>query len=209
MHYVFSMTFASAILATLFAVSTTAQEHPEATHPPAIEVDAVTGAAFPVVAFVREVEMSFPQSSDRVCPMFDPRTRPDRLGIRLVKTLYEPADGTLKGLTLRIGFQPGARAHGQEISADRFSTTVVVHHDVEAGVLKFLNIYGNIEDEQVTITCVSGENSGTVVTYQNRILGFHDYGVSAVTDYVESKGIEETALHWRDAILDELDGVTK
>lgn len=167
------------------------------------------GTPFPIVAFVRETSMSFPQSSDRVCPMFDPRTRPDELGIRLTETLYEPADGTLKGLTLRMGFRPGAHAHGQPIAANRFSTTVVIHHDVEAGVLKFLNIYGNIEDEQITITCKSGENGGTVATYQNRIMGFHDYGVDAVTNYVESNAIEASALQWRDAIFDELDGVTK
>ncbi len=82
---------------------------------------------------------------------------------------------------------------------------MVIHHDIKAGVLKYLNIYGNIEDEQITITCVPGANGGTVATLQNRILGFHDYGVEAVTDYVDTGGIERSALRWRDAIMEELD----
>ncbi len=50
-----------------------------------------------------------------------------------------------------------------------------------------------------------GRNGGTVATLQNRILGFHDYGVEAVTDYVDTGGIERSALQWRDAIIDELE----
>ena len=50
-----------------------------------------------------------------------------------------------------------------------------------------------------------GRNGGTVATLQNRILGFHDYGVEAVTDYVDTGGIERSALQWRDAILEELE----
>ena len=80
---------------------------------------------------------------------------------------------------------------------------------IETRVLKYLNIYGNIEDEQITITCVPGANGGTVATLRNRILGFHDYGVEAVTDYVEAICIEETALHWRDVIMQELDGAAE
>lgn len=171
----------------------------------ATQPGAIKEAAFPVVAFVREVELSFPQSPDRVCPLFDPRTRPDPLGIQRVETLYEPKDGTLKGLTLRIGFRPGARAHGNELTPDRFSTTVVIHHDIDAGVLKYLNIYANIEDEQITVTCVSNAHGGTVATFQNRILGFHKYGVKAVTDYVGAGGVESSALQWRNAIMERLE----
>lgn len=209
MHSTFSTSVALCALAALFAGTSAAEERPEAAHPLETMARSASGTPFPIVAFVRETIMSFPQSPDRVCPLFDPRTRPDELGIRLTETLYEPADGTLKGLTLRMGFRPGALAHGQPIAANRFSTTVVIHHDVEAGVLKFLNIYGNIEDEQITITCGTGENGGTVATYQNRILGFHDYGVDAVTDYVESNAIEASALQWRDSILQTLRGIAE
>lgn len=204
MYYALTMSVTMSIFVALLAHPTNAQVHSEAAHPPTTETGVLKGAAFPIVAFVRESKMSFPQPSDRVCPMFDPRTRPDLLGIHRIETLYEPADGTLKGLTLRMGIRPGAQANGHELAADHFSTTIVIHHDVEEGVLKFLNIYGNIEDEQITITCKSGETGGTVATYQNRILGFHDYGVEAVTNYVEARGVEETALQWRDAIMQAL-----
>ena len=52
---------------------------------------------------------------------------------------------------------------------------------------------------------LSGANGGTVATIQNRILGFHDYGVEAVTNWVNTGGIERSALQWRDAIMEELE----
>ena len=75
MYYALPMAVTMSIFVALLAYPTNAQEHPEAAHPPAAEVGVAKRSAFPVVTFVRDVEMSFPQSSDRVCPMFDPRTR--------------------------------------------------------------------------------------------------------------------------------------
>ena len=50
---------------------------------------------------------------------------------------------------------------------------------------------------------------GTVATYQNRVMGFHDYGVDAVTSYVESNDVKASALQWRDSISQALSGIAK
>lgn len=150
---------------------------------------------FPIVGFEQTIEAEIPFPVDDVFPLFEPAGRNLMYSWwNPATTLREAATGTMNNLVTV------SQPHGHGSSPIDVFLAVTDYNSANK-TIQYIVLWDDFELQRIDIKCEQGTTTNsTKVVWTERNAGFHQNGVSAVTNFVQSGELATAVEHYAKGI---------